>query len=59
MKWQTHSSGRYHDFIEASCGPKERHPLLSYNVGSQKKTARLLNWKCVKNTCTDCGIELK
>jgi hypothetical protein len=35
VQWQNHLSRRYHDFIEASCCPKERHPLLSYNVGSQ------------------------
>jgi hypothetical protein len=51
VQWQNHLAGRYHDFIEATCCPKERHPLLSYNVGSQKITPRL--------TCSACGIEKK
>ena len=58
-QWQHHLSGRYHDFIEASCCPKERHLLLSYNVESQKITPCLLNWKCANSSCTACGIERK
>ena len=58
-QWQNHLAGRYHDFIEATCCPKERHPLLSYNVGSQKMTPHLLNWKCINSTCSACGIEKK
>jgi hypothetical protein len=58
-QWQNHLSGRYHNFIEASGCPKESHPNLAYGVGSTSTTPKLLNWKCVRNECNNCGIEKK
>ena len=58
-QWQNHLGGRYHDLIEATCCPKQPQPSLTYNVGSSTKIPCLLNWNCVNNNCSDCGIEKK
>ena len=57
FQWQNHLSGRYHNFIEATCCPKVPHPSLAYNIGSNKKNPRLFKWGCINNTCSDCGIK--
>ena len=49
-------NGRHEDLVECSCCSKVRHPDLTAGVGSNAKVPKLLEWKCVRNFCCDCGV---
>jgi len=37
--------------------PKIEHSQFKHGAGSEERIPRLLKWKCVKNECSECGIE--
>ena len=56
-QWQTYLGRRVEDMVDLSCCPRTRHPHLTYGTGSQSKVPSLLQWKCVRKECTDCGVD--
>ena len=58
-KWQTHLVKRVKDLIDISCCERTRHPHLKYGAVSEAKVTSLLQWKCVRNMCQECGINKK
>jgi len=55
--WHKYLHGCIEDFVESTCCEKMEHPQLSYGAGSSARIPKLVKWNCVKNVCTDCGIE--
>ena len=58
-QWQTYLSSRIEDLVEVSCCKRIEHPYLTYGVGSGARVPKLLQWDCVNNVCTVCGVDNK
>ena len=58
-QWQTYLRRRVDDMVKLSCCNQIPHPNLKYGTGSQSRVPLLLQWKCVRNTCTECGDDCK
>ena len=51
--------GYVEDFVDALCCDKVQHPNLVCGIGSSKRIPSFLQWKCINNTCDECGVNKK
>ena len=49
--------GRVKTLVEATCCAKVPQPSLKYGAGSNARTPRVIPWRCVRDKCTECGVD--
>jgi len=57
--WIPFLSGHAEDFVDQLCCGKLLHPELECGVGSSRRIPSFLEWKCINNTCDECGVNKK
>ena len=57
--WTTILYGTVERLIDSTCCPKITHEPLKYGVGSSLVVPRLIPWRCVHGTCSECGVNKK